>query len=221
MSMVFWRFSMAKRSSICLNAHESILKRIHLQDKTNCRPIEETIKVLAKLVKEGKFDHIGLSEVSAATIRRAHKVHPIATVEIEYSLWATEAKTNGVLDTAKELGIAIIAYSPLGRGVLTGKWKKPEDVPSLLRERFPRFSDENFSANMKFVHFVEEMAKRKGCTPGQLAIQWVMAQGDHIIPIPGASAVERVIENLGAANVTLSQAELHEMNKFAEETEPK
>ena len=148
-------------------------------------------------------------------------MHPIATVEIEYSLWATEAKTNGVLDTAKELGIAIIAYSPLGRGILTGNWKKPEDVPSWLRERFPRFSDENFGTNIKFVHFLEDLAKRKGCSPGQLAIQWVVAEGDHIIPIPGASAAERVKENLGAANVILTKEELEEMNWFAEQAEVK
>jgi aryl-alcohol dehydrogenase-like predicted oxidoreductase len=170
------------------------------------------------MVKEGKFGHIGLSEVSAATIRRAVKVHPIATVEIEYSLWATEAKTNGVIETAKELGIAIIAYSPLGRGILTGAWKTKDDVPDWMRQRMPRFSDENFESNLKFVHYLEDMAKEKRCTPAQLAIQWVMAQGDHIIPIPGASHVNRVKENLGAADITLSEGELEKMNKFAEQT---
>jgi len=173
------------------------------------------------MIKEGKFNHIGLSEVSAATIRRAAKVHPIATVEIEYSLWATEAKTNGVLDTAKELGIAIIAYSPLGRGILAGNWKTPEDVPDWLRERFPRYTDENFATNVKFVYFLEDLAQRKGCTPAQLAIRWVMAQGDHIIPIPGASHIDRVRENLGAADIDLTEEELAEMNEFAEQAEVK
>jgi len=187
----------------------------------NVRPIETSIKALSELVKEGKFDHIGLSEVSADSIRRAHKVHPIATVEIEYSFMATEAKTNGVLDTAKELGIAIVAYSPLGRGVLSGKWTKKEDVPQWLRQRFPRYSDENFETNMKFVHFLNEMAKRKGVTAAQIAIKWVTLVDDHIIPIPGAVALDRVKENMGAADVDLTKEEVDEINQFTARTEVK
>jgi len=179
------------------------------------------MKTLAQLIKEGKFDHIGLSEVSANTIRRAVKVHPVATVEIEYSIWATEAKDNGVLAACKDLGIAVIAYSPLGRGILTGSWKTKEDAPQWLRARFPRFSDENFEHNMKFVHFLQDIANRKGVTPGQVAIKWVLTVDDHIIPIPGASAVERVQENMGAADVELTQEELDDINKFVETADVK
>lgn len=189
--------------------------------KANGRPVEKSTETLAQLIKEGKFDHIGLSEVSAETIRRAHKIHPIATVEIEYSFMSTEAKTNGVLDTAKELGIAIIAYSPLGRGILSGKWKTKEDVPPMLRQRFPRYSDENFENNMKFVHFLEEMAERKGVTAAQIAIKWVTTVDDHIIPIPGAVALERVKENIGAAGVHLTKEELDEINQFVAKAEVK
>ena len=173
------------------------------------------------LVKEGKFDHIGLSEVSANTIRRAFKIHPVATVEIEYSLWATEAQSNGVIDTAKELGIAIIAYSPLGRGVLTGQWKKPEDIPPILRERFPRFAPENFEHNLQFLHFLEQIAEKKGYTPAQIAIKWVEMAGDHIIPIPGATKLSRVEENMGAADVEFSKEELKELNNYAERADIK
>jgi len=179
------------------------------------------MKTLGQLVKEGKFDHIGLSECSANTIRRAFKVHPVATVEIEYSLWANEAATNGVLDTAKELGIAIIAYSPLGRGFLTGQWKKPEDVPPQLRERYPRFAPENFQHNLQFVHVVEEIAKKKGCTPAQIAIKWVEMAGDHVIPIPGATKFSRVEENMGASNVEFTKEELKELNSYAEKADVK
>ena len=174
---------------------------------------------MAQLVKEGKFNHIGLSEVSASSIRRANKVHPIAAIEIEYSLWSTEAKTNGVIDTAKELGIAIIAYSPLGRGMLTGKWKKFEDVPAFMRQRFPRYSEENFDHNIQFLHILEKVAKSKNATPAQVAIQWVLAVGDHIIPIPGATTLSRVKENVGAGGVELSSDELKELNQFAENAE--
>lgn len=176
---------------------------------------------MAELIKDGKFNHIGLSEVSASTIRRAAKIHPIAAVEIEYSLWATEAKANGVLDTAKELGIAIIAYSPLGRGMLTGKFKTIDDVPPAIRERFPRFSEGNFEHNLKFILKVEDFAKRKGATPAQIAIQWVLSVDNHIIPIPGATSVGRVEENMAAANVKLTKEELDELNQFAETAEVK
>jgi pyridoxine 4-dehydrogenase len=187
----------------------------------NHRPIETSIEALSQLIKEGKFDHIGLSEVSAASIRRAHKIHPISTVEIEYSLWSIEAKHNGVLSTCKELGIAVIAYSPLGRGILTGKWTKPEDIPPMLRQRYPRYSDENFETNSKFVHFLNEMAQRKGVTAAQLAINWILTEGDHIIPIPGATALSRVKENMGASEVKLTKEELKEINQFVEKAEVK
>jgi pyridoxine 4-dehydrogenase len=213
---------MEKRDLTCLNVQELILKRtFQLGNHLNNRPIETSIEGLSQLIKEGKFDHIGLSEVSAASIRRAHKIHPISTVEIEYSLWSIEAKHNGVLSTCKELGITVIAYSPLGRGILTGKWTKPEDIPPLLRQRFPRYSDENFETNSKFVHFLNEMAQRKGVTPAQLAINWILTEGDHIIPIPGATALSRVQENMGASGVELTKEELKEINQFVEKAEVK
>lgn len=176
---------------------------------------------MAELIKEGKFDHIGLSEVSAASIRRANKVHPIATVEVEYSLWTTEPKTNGVLETTKELGITIIAYSPLGRGILAGKFKTRDDIPAPIRDRFPRYSDENFGHNTKFLRKLEDMAQRKGVTTAQLAIKWILSVDDHMIPIPGATTVVRVEENMGATNVEFTKAELDELNNFVETTEAK
>jgi aryl-alcohol dehydrogenase-like predicted oxidoreductase len=189
--------------------------------RPNGSPIETSISALAELVKEGKIDHIGLSEVSAESIRRAAKVHPIAAVETEYSLWSTEARENGVLDAAKELGITIIAYSPLGRGILTGAWESPSDVPQTIRRMYPRYSDENFAVNLRFVDFLSKMAKRKGATPAQLAIQWVVSQGDNIIPIPGSTAGHRIEENNGAAEVRFTEEELAEIEQFITETEVK
>src|ERR1700736_5400173 len=145
---------------------------------SNSRPVEETMAALMQLVKEGKFDHIGLSEVSAATIRRAAKVAPVATVEIEFSLWSTEEKTIGVIDTCNELGITIVAYSPLGRGMPSGKWETKEDVPKHMRNSYPRYSDENFEHNKAFVTQLQKIAKQKGATAAQVAIKWVLAQGE-------------------------------------------
>jgi pyridoxine 4-dehydrogenase len=173
------------------------------------------------MVKEGKFDHIGLSEVSAESIRRANKVHPVAAVEIEYSLWATEAKDNGVLQAAKDLGITIIAYSPLGRGILAGKFQTVDDIPKIFREHFPRYSEENFLHNLEFLRKLEGMANKKGITPAQLAVKWVLMADDHVIPIPGATSVGRVIENMGAVNVQLTKEELDELNQFAKSFEVK
>jgi aryl-alcohol dehydrogenase-like predicted oxidoreductase len=190
-------------------------------DDIDNRPIEKTMETLGKLRKEGKFDHIGLSEVSATTIRRAAKVEPVSSVEIEYSLWSIEARTNGVLDACKELGIAVVAYSPLGRGIFGGKWNSPADVPAHLRHVTPRFSDENFEHNKQFLHFIEKIAEKKGATPAQIAIQWVLTQGSYIIPIPGSTSVERVKENNGAANITLTDEELKEIDHFIETTEVK
>jgi pyridoxine 4-dehydrogenase len=173
------------------------------------------------MVKEGKFDHIGLSEVSAASIHRAAKIHPIATVEVEYSLWATEPKTNGVLETSKELGIVVVAYSPLGRGMLAGKFKTHEDIPPPIRARWPRFSEENFEHNIKFLHKLEEIAKRKGVTTAQLALKWVLTVDDNMIPIPGATTLGRVQENMGAVDVEFTKDELDELNNFVETTKAK
>lgn len=190
--------------------------------KVTYSPIEDVMRTLATLIKEGKFDHIGLSEVSEKTIRRAAKIHPVTIVEVEFSLWSTEIKTNGVLDACNQLGIKIIAYSPLGRGILSGKWDKPEDVPESLKQAFPRYSDENFEENKKFVEMVKEIGKKKNASPAQVAIKWILTQGDgNIIPIPGATTAKRVSENMAAAELELTEEELAAINKFVETTEVK
>jgi len=150
-------------------------------------PIEETVKAMAELKREGKIGAIGLSEVSAATIRRAHKVVPIQVVQVEYSPFALdiEHKEIDVLRTCRELGIAIIAYSPLGRGFLTGQLKSPDDfAEGDFRKFAPKYSKENFPKNLELVRKIEALAKHKGCTPGQLSLAWLLAQGEDVIPIP-------------------------------------
>lgn len=186
-------------------------------------PIETTISALAEYVKAGKIKGIGLSEVKAETIRRAHKVHPIAAVEVEVSLWATETLTNGVMDTCAELGIPIVAYSPIGRGMLTGQIRSYDDLPEGdLRRRFPRFQPENFSKNLDLVHKLENLAKKKGCTPAQLAISWVRSLSETggrgvVIPIPGATTEERVVEN--TKEVELNENDLKEIEHILATTE--
>jgi aryl-alcohol dehydrogenase-like predicted oxidoreductase len=171
-------------------------------------PIEETIGTMAELIKAGKVRHLGMSEAGAETIRRAVKVHPIAALQTEYSLWSRDVEDE-LLPTCRELGIAFVAYSPLGRGFLTGQFKKPEDLPADDRRRaFPRFQGENFHKNLDLVEKVAALAKQKGCTPGQLALAWVMAQGDDIIPIPGTKRMKYLEENVAALNVKLSADEL-------------
>ena len=184
--------------------------------------IEDTVTTLAGFIKEGYFTHISLSEVGPQTIRRAAKVHPITMVEIEFSLWSTDIQTNGVLDTCKELGIHIAAYSPLGRGILSGRWTKPEDVPQTLKDQYPRYSDENFETNVKFVEKIKEIGERNHATPAQVALKWIVIQGEGIIiPIPGATRKDRVLENTEAASLDLSEKELTEINHFVEITEVK
>ncbi|KAI1101469.1 Aldo/keto reductase [Jackrogersella minutella] len=174
-------------------------------------PIENSIKTLAELVKEGKIGGIGISEVTANTIRKAHAVHPISAVEIEMSLFTPDPLHNGVADTCHELGIPLIGYSPISRGWLTGQFRKPEDLPQNdYRHRFPRFQPENFAQNFKLVQAVEQIAKRKGVTTPQVAIGWVAAMG--AIPIPGSTKLERVIENTNAASLT--DEELAEIQKI-------
>ncbi|OTB17133.1 hypothetical protein K445DRAFT_74350 [Daldinia sp. EC12] len=167
-------------------------------------PVETSIKVLAELVKEGKIGGIGLSEVSANTIRKAHAIHPISAVEIELSLFTPDPLHNGVVDTCHELGIPIIAYSPVGRGWLTGELRKLDDLPADdYRRMLPRFQPEVFDQNFKLVKAVEHIAKRKGVTMAQVAIGWVVSQG--AIPIPGSSRAERVVENTKAAELTTEE----------------
>ncbi len=166
-------------------------------------PIEETVRGMAKLVKQGKVRYLGLCEAAPATIRRAHKVHPIIAVQSEYSLlYRTEAEET--LAVCRELGISFVAYSPLGRGFLSGQIQKREDIPEGDRRReHPRFQDQNFDRNLELVHRIEEIAAEKGCTPAQLVLAWLLAQGPDVVPIPGTKRKIRVDENLGALNVRL------------------
>ena len=171
-------------------------------------PIEDTVGAMAELVKAGKVRYLGLSEAAPATIRRAHTVHPIAAVQTEYSLWTRDPE-DGVLDTCRQLGIAFVAYSPLGRGFLTGRFRSLDDLaPDDWRRNNPRFQGENFQKNLDLVARVEEIARRKRCTPAQLAIAWLLARGDDIIPIPGSTRAERVEENAASVEITLSREEI-------------
>lgn len=178
-------------------------------------PIEETIGTMADLVKQGKIRYIGLSEAPAGIIRRAHAVHPITAVETEYSLWSREVEDE-VLPVLKELHIGLVPYSPLGRGFLTGQIKKFEDLPEDdYRRYYPRFQGDNFAKNVEIVSLIEEMAIRKGCTPAQLSLAWLLAQGEQIVPIPGTKRLDRVQENLGALQVTLTADDLAEIERIS------
>ncbi len=178
-------------------------------------PIEETVGAMAELVREGKVRYIGLSEAGPGTIRRAQKVHPISAVQSEYSLWTRDPE-DGVLAACRELGIGFVAYSPLGRGFLTGQIKGWEDIPDDdYRKHHPRFMGENFAKNLELVKKMEELAARKGCTSSQLAIAWVLAQGNDIVPIPGTKRRKYLEQNLGALEVKLSAAELKELEAIA------
>jgi len=175
-------------------------------------PIEDTVGAMAELVREGKVRWIGLSEASIETIRRAHKVHPITAVQSEYSLWTRDPE-NGLLDALRQLGIGFVAYSPLGRGFLTGAIKRIDDLAEGdFRRLNPRFQGENFAKNLDLVATVEDLAKEHKCTPAQMALAWVLAQGDDIVPIPGTRHPKRVEENVGAVNVVLSEHDLERIN---------
>jgi aryl-alcohol dehydrogenase-like predicted oxidoreductase len=176
-------------------------------------PIEETVGAMAALVKEGKVRYLGLSEASAATLRRAAKVHPIAALQTEYSLWTRDPEGE-ILATCRELGIGFVAYSPLGRGFLTGQFKKFEDLPEDdYRRHSPRFQGENFQKNLDLVRQVEEIAREKKCTASQLALAWVMAQGDDIIPIPGTKRRKYLEENVAAVSVQLTKEDLRRVDE--------
>ena len=178
-------------------------------------PIEETVGAMARLVREGKVRFLGLSEASPATIRRAHAVHPISALQTEYSLWTRDPE-DGVLQTTRELGIAFVAYSPLGRGFLTGQVKRFEDLPADDYRRIsPRFQGENFQKNLDLVARVEQLAAEKKCTPGQLALAWLLAQGEDIIPIPGTKRRKYLEENAGALDVSLTQDDLRRIEEVA------
>ena len=176
-------------------------------------PIEETVGAMAELVKAGKVRHLGLSEAAPATIKRAHKVHPITALQSEYSLWTREPEDE-ILDTVRELGIGFVAYSPLGRGFLTGQIKSPDDLaPDDFRRTNPRFQGDNFRKNLDLVETIAEMAVEKRCTPAQLALAWVLAQGNDIVPIPGTKRPRYVAENIGALAVTLSPSDLSRIDE--------
>ena len=177
-------------------------------------PIEETVGAMAQLVDEGKVRFLGLSEAAPETIRRAHAVHPITAVQTELSLWSRDAEA-GVLPTVRELGIGYVAYSPLGRGFLTGQITSPEDFPEDDFRRFhPRFTGENFRQNIALVHEVEAMAREKGCTTAQLALAWVLAQGDDVVPIPGTKRRKYLDENIAALDVKLSDEDLQRLDRI-------
>lgn len=178
-------------------------------------PIEETVGAMADLVRQGKVQHLGLSEAAPATIRRAHRTHPIAALQTEYSLWSRDPEDD-ILPTVRELGIGFVAYSPLGRGFLAGRFKSVDDLAADdWRRSSPRFQGENFEKNLALVDRVHELADRKGCTPSQLALAWVLAQGNDIVPIPGTSNPGRLEENVAAAAIQLSASDLREIDAIA------
>jgi aryl-alcohol dehydrogenase-like predicted oxidoreductase len=175
-------------------------------------PIEETVGAMSELVKEGKVRFLGLSEAAPATIRRAYAVHPISAVQTEYSLWTRDVEDNGVLATCRELGIGFVGYSPLGRGFLTGQFRKKEDLPAGdYRHNQPRFQGDNFDRNLALVSKVTKLAEAKGCTPAQLALAWVLARPEGIVPIPGTKRRTYLQENLGSSNIVLSDSEVQEI----------
>ena len=177
-------------------------------------PIEETVGAMAQLVQEGKIRHIGLSEASPRTLRRAVKVHPITALQTEYSLWSREPE-NEIIQTCRELGIGFVAYSPLGRGFLTGQFTRFEDLPEDdYRRSSPRFQGENFQKNLDLVRGVEQIAREKNCTPAQLALAWVLAQDKNIVPIPGTKRRKYLEDNVAAVDVKLTAEDLRRINEI-------
>ena len=178
-------------------------------------PIEETVGAMSRLVEEGKVRYLGMSEAAPATLRRAVATHPIAALQTEYSLWSREPEDD-ILLTCRELGIGFVPYSPLGRGFLTGQIQKFEDLAADDYRRFtPRFQGENFQKNLNLVARINDLAKQKDCTSGQLALAWVLAQGDDVVPIPGTKRVAYLEENLGALEISLSPNELAQLDDLA------
>jgi aryl-alcohol dehydrogenase-like predicted oxidoreductase len=178
-------------------------------------PIEETIGAMADLVRAGKVRHLGMSEAAPQTIRRAHAVHPITALQTEYSLWSRDPEDE-ILPTVRELGIGFVAYSPIGRGFLSGRFKTIDDLePTDYRRQSPRFQGENFERNLDLVRRIEEIARSKGVTPAQLAIAWILSQGDDIVPIPGSKSINHLEENIAAADIQLTPSELAQIDEVA------
>jgi aryl-alcohol dehydrogenase-like predicted oxidoreductase len=176
-------------------------------------PIEETVGALAELVEEGKIRHIGLSEAAPETIRRAHAVHPVTAVQTEYSLWTRDPEENGVLETVRELGIGFVAYSPLGRGFLAGRFGSRDEIEEGdFRSINPRFNEDNFQQNQRLLEKIREIAAEKGATPAQLALAWVLARGDDIVPIPGTKRISYLEQNVAAAELVLSDGDLERID---------
>ncbi|CAM3658368.1 aldo/keto reductase [Nocardiopsis rhodophaea] len=200
----------------CRRAIDASLQRLgvdhvdlyYLHRRNPAVPIEETVGAMAELVQEGKVGHLGLSEVTAETLRRAHAVHPIAALQTEYSLWTREVEDE-VLPVARDLGTALVAYSPVGRGFLTGTITRPEDLdPTDFRHSHPRFQGEHLAHNVRMVERVRELAHRYGCSPVQLALAWLLAQGEDIVPIPGTRRTKYLSENVAAADLKLTDEQL-------------
>ena len=176
-------------------------------------PIEETVGAMAELVKAGKVRWLGLSEAGASTIERAHAVHPITALQTEYSLWTRDVDESGILATCERLGIGFVPYSPLGRGFLTGAIRTPDDFAADdYRRTNPRFMGDNFARNLKLVEAVRELASAKGCTPAQLALAWVLARGEHVVPIPGTRRIANLDDNLGALDIELSARDMADID---------
>jgi aryl-alcohol dehydrogenase-like predicted oxidoreductase len=175
-------------------------------------PIEDTVGAMADLVRQGKVRFLGLSEAAPATIRRAHAVHPISALQTEYSLWTRDVEENGVLDTVRELGIGFVAYSPLGRGFLTGRFQRFEDLPDDdYRRKNARFQGENFQKNLDLLHEVEAIAREKKAAPSQLALAWVLSRGDDVVPIPGTKRVKYLEENAAAIQTRLTEDDVRRL----------
>jgi aryl-alcohol dehydrogenase-like predicted oxidoreductase len=192
-----------------------VIDLYYMHRKDDDTPIEEVVGAMAGLVRQGKIRGIGLSEVNADTLRRAHAVHPISALQSEYSLWTRDPE-DGVLQTCQELGIAFVAYSPLGRGFLTGQIRSFDDLEADdYRRHSPRFQRENFQKNLDLVRKIEDMAAQKGCSAAQLALAWVMAQGEYIFPIPGTKRMQYLEENVGALQVSLTPQELQDIDALA------
>ncbi|KAI0266187.1 Aldo/keto reductase [Gloeopeniophorella convolvens] len=209
-----------ERSLNLLGVDQIDLYYFHRADKKV--PIEHTVGAMAELVREGKVKYLGLSEVSADTLRRAHAVHPISALQVEYSPFTLDIEDEkiAVLKTARELGVAIVAYSPLGRGLITGQYKGPEDFESDdFRRAIPRYSKENFPRILELADGLARVGAARGATAGQVALAWLLAQGDDIIPIPGTRSIKRLEENLNAARVELTPEDVAEVRRIAQEAD--